>query len=243
MKIITLQKISEPVRRVKELFATKPGWDFEKDIADNKENIPMPKYYSLQSVYNIVTETNPRHILEFGGGIGTLDYLCLENSQAILDIYEDNEFCQKQLEINLAKFAGRYHIFKDQNNFQHSFDTYDLVIIDGNWLGSIEPLVQQTKNLGRIYFDGCRYKMRKKIIKALSKKYSCDYFKLQNTSDFPKTGFLLVCKLDNNLFTRYINYVHNYLCTIIEEKLKRGVKNLIRIQLKHLYWNLKKIIK
>src|SRR3989339_1817628 len=92
------------------------------------QNIASPVTISVLS--KMCAIERPKRILEMGGGIGTISYTLLKNSDAFIDIYEDNDFCRNKLKENLSQFSGRFQII-DTYRILPPVREYDLVIIDG----------------------------------------------------------------------------------------------------------------
>lgn len=126
----------------------------------------------------------PKRILEIGGGIGTISYTLLKNSNAFIDIYEDNDFCINKLNENLAQFSGRFNIINSYHILPPVRE-YDLMIIDGGsgntndvqdggetittWL-----FIKYLENVKSIYFEGRRKLQQIMVYKALFKNYKIE---------------------------------------------------------------------
>ena len=145
MKKIQIKDFSPEVLAVNKRFKEQSG---SEDIAS---------LCSTQALFNILQSDKPKTILEFGGGIGTLSYLCLKYSDAEIDIYEDNDFCINALKQNLKEFEGRYTLLTDYANLYLPHKSYDLIIGDGGPYNLVEALVKNTQGIKRIFFEGGRF--------------------------------------------------------------------------------------
>src|SRR3989344_5049256 len=97
----------------------------------NKEGSEaMTGIVTLEAIVSFAKRNNPKTVLELGGGIGTLSYAVLKNSDAVLDVYEDNESCRNALKENLKGMEGRYTIISDYAHLPPKRE-YDLIVVDG----------------------------------------------------------------------------------------------------------------
>ena len=110
-------KISEEAINIYRAFKQKEG----------SEQIAGP--ITIQVILNIC-QNNPKRILEMGGGIGTISYTLLKNSDAFVDIYEVDDFCLNKLKENLSGLEGRYQIIENYRILPPQRE-YDLIIVDG----------------------------------------------------------------------------------------------------------------
>lgn len=140
------------------------------------------KPVSIDALINICRDTNPKRILEMGGGIGALSYTLLSNSNAFLDIYEDNEFCRGELKKNLKEFEGRYQVI-DTYRLLPPAKEYGVVVIDGG--NGLEgdggyPLaarlfLEYMDSVAAVYIEGYRGLQRDLVRRALQQKYVCAF--------------------------------------------------------------------
>ena len=80
-----LKEIRSEALGIHRLFAAKAG----------AEHISSP--IGLHVLLNICEEIKPKHVLEIGAGIGTLSYSRLKYTDAQVDMFDENAFCQGQL--------------------------------------------------------------------------------------------------------------------------------------------------
>jgi len=233
MQRIHIDSFSPEINEAYSFITTeKPGSDRIMEATHKKG--------AMQTIFNLLNKGPSAHVLEFGSGIGTFDYLILKNfPDAFIDTYEDNDFCQRELDKNLAPFHGRYKVFTDQENFDCSFDSYDLIIVDGNWFKAVPELVNKAR-ANNIFFDGVRYDMRLLFLKALKKKYVCQYSCFSHIDCDYYLGFMLSCRPEKNPIKRWFNYIQSYLLTIRYDMEKRG---LSRIWKRTKKWIKKKFLK
>jgi len=178
---------------------------------------------SMQVIFDILHSLQPKTILEFGAGIGTLTYFCLENCQAQVDLYEDNAFCLAKLKENLSRFKGRYYLFTDYENFRSlPHKSYDLVIVDGGPYRLFPEILNSLDNIRVVFFEGRRFKAQQMFRQALKKRYS---FKVSRyVSSHSKCGYKMVCRQNKNSFLRFFSYCYNYLICLADQLRVRGWK-------------------
>ncbi len=184
---------------------------------------------AIQVVFNILKK-KPKTILEFGGGIGTLSYLCLKYSDAEIDIYENNDFCIKALGENLNEFEGRYALLTD-DNFYLSHKSYDLVIVDDNPYQYFRDIVKNTENIKEIFFEGRRFSAQDIFRKALKRKYSFKYIRYYHEKNEKKCGYGIICfKNKSPLLNIWNNWIYflEYVRTRGWEGVKEYTKKIIK---------------
>jgi precorrin-6B methylase 2 len=143
----------EVAKRVHAEFARKVG---SEHIASE---------FALAHLSALLRRESPRHVLEFGAGIGTVTRLLLDRlgSDATVVAVEPNAFCLEQLrggfdDPRLTILATRSDSVLSQK--------FDLVIIDGGLprdLGFVQSGVQ-------LFFEGNRMKTQKKIEAAAASR-------------------------------------------------------------------------
>ena len=144
------------------------------------EHIGKP--VSIDALIGMCRRLRASHIVEMGCGIGALSYTLLAHSDAFVDIYEDNEFCQKALAENLKEFAGRFRVIDTYRLLPPSLD-YELAVIDGGTgqdkdgghrLAACHILLGQDR-LSGVYIEGYRGLQRDLVRSTLRDRYAC-YF-------------------------------------------------------------------
>jgi len=205
-KNIKYKKFSEEALGIYDSFSKKEG----------SQHIATP--VTIQALLDITKKVSPEYALEMGSGIGTLTYTILKNTQASVDVYEDNDFCKNALSQNLASFAGRYFVVSDYNQ-KPPHTNYDLFIVDGgsgkNEDGGVMKIVQSligaAENVGVVYIEGGRHVQRALLRKTLSKRFIYRLVEYKSVSlngrDF-KGGLAIYCTSRKNPIIRFINYIY-----------------------------------
>ena len=86
--------------------------------------------YSLEQLDALLKLYRPTHILELGGGIGTISELLLLKSDAKIEVVENNDFCIEKMVKNLSHLR-EYELIVDYK-FLSSGSQADMLIIDVN---------------------------------------------------------------------------------------------------------------
>ncbi|MBI4992215.1 MAG: hypothetical protein HZB99_03285 [Candidatus Harrisonbacteria bacterium] len=158
-----------------------------------------------------------KHILEIGGGIGTLTYSILSESESQVDVYEDNDFCINELKKNLAELSERYTLLDDCTQSPPRID-YDLVIIDGGQGGYDCGYPGMTENIFTfvkptfVYFEGVRRKQRRTTLRVLRNRYTIKIYRIPfyfYQDRLYKGGTLMRCYVCNSFVKRWVNYILN----------------------------------
>lgn len=194
VKTETIESIDQEVLSVYEAFKQKNG----------SEHISSP--IGIQILLEIIRETNPRNILEVGGGIGALSFAALKYSDAHIDIFENNLFCLEELKKNLKGYEGRYTLLEDYNNFKLPHNSYDLLIIDGGGHAFIRNLISKCDHIGGLIIEGSRREQRKQARKALSAKYVFRPERYIHVQKEYKGANRIYCYRSNNPVFRFLSY-------------------------------------
>lgn len=171
---------------------------------------------NIREIIKICKEQNPKRILELGGGIGALSYAMLLNSQAHIDIYEDNKFCEEKLNENLKEFRGRYTIIPCYRILPPESE-YDLMIVDGGNKESFHPewfYIHYLKQIKAIYIEGYRRSQYAWISRALFNCYVYRTIKIPGEEidgKFRKGGTYITCHLSTSFFVRACSYLYGRL--------------------------------
>jgi hypothetical protein len=168
---------------------------------------------NMAGVIALCRQEKPKRILELGGGIGALSYAMLANSDACIDIYEDNDFCRIELEKNLSEFQGRYQIIRTYRILPPE-RSYDLMMIDGGNKLPFEPewfFLRYLGHIGTVYVEGYR---RSQVASASRALWAHGLLKTQKISGlvfegkFHKGGTLLRCVPSRSLWLRTAYYLY-----------------------------------
>lgn len=220
-------------RESKEIFGK-----FKSQVGS--QHIASPVTIAVLS--QICATEKPRRILEIGGGIGTVSYTLLKNSDAFVDIYEDNDFCINKLKENLAQFSGRFSII-DSYRILPPVQEYDLMIFDGGSGKIVDINDGGYKNMARlfinylesvktIYFEGRRRPQRIAVYKALVENYC---FKSVTYSDASlpcvvyKGGVKIICKKSSNRLIRLASFVKAMDWSLLRKPLIYRVRRIKKI--------------
>ena len=210
--------LSEDALEVYRVFSTKEG----------AQHIAKPP--SIQAVTEIIRWHKPKTILEVGGGIGALSFVCLKHSEANVDIFEDNIFCIGELRKNLRDFDGRYTIHSDYSNYSLPHLAYDLVIFDGGTYELINQLTRSLTDMRLTFFEGNRIQDRAVFRKALKENYVFTVREYIDSSGKYKGGHEIRCKKSKSKFLREILYryweVIYYIREVVWNALNRRVARL-----------------
>ena len=112
--------------------------------------------YSLEQLDALLKLYRPTHILELGGGIGTISELLLLKSDAKIEVVENNDFCIEKMVKNLSHLR-EYELIVDYK-FLSSGSQADMLIVDvNNGIFNISKLKQRSigttqKNSPEIFF-------------------------------------------------------------------------------------------
>src|SRR3989344_2117964 len=178
-------------REIYTLFKNKDGSEAIAGIA------------TLEAVVSLVKEDNPKTVLELGGGLGTISYAILKNSNATLDIYEHNEYCRNELKKNLKGVEDRYTIITDYVYLPPKRE-YDLIVVDGGkgsgkYQGTgypqlIAAYLQSLSSIKTIFIEGQRKSQKYWILEALHSRYIYKPTKYLDPLGGNKIGVRIDCK-------------------------------------------------
>ena len=206
MKKIKLEKFSEKTLEIYGRFKEQLG----------SEHIATP--ITIEILLDICRNQKPVSILELGGGLGTISYLLLSNSNAQLDIYEDNDFCRRKLKENLATFAGRYQIIESYRTLPPN-NSYDLVVVDGGsgkpgdggYKNAVSCIMACLDSVKTIFVEGYRYHQCYLIRKAVAVNHLFKlslYLPSQFKGQVIKGGSKIECKLSHKKLFKFINHIY-----------------------------------
>lgn len=176
---------------------------------------------NIAAVVEWCRERKPSHVLELGSGIGTISYATLANSDATLDLFEDNtEVCVPRLKENLKEFKRRYTIHSNYECFPPR-RAYDLVIIDGatgrgnqgGFIGAAFSFVSYLEDIGAIFVEGNRLNQRSEVIEALRLRHTVRQIAVpakRNTAGIiEKGGVFFVPRKERSWLWRELSYIVN----------------------------------
>jgi hypothetical protein len=132
--------------------------------------------YSLEQLDALLKLYRPTHILELGGGIGTISELLLLKSDAKIEVVENNDFCIEKMVKNLSHL--REYKLIDDYKFLSSGSQADMLVIDvNNGIFNISKLISLMPNLKVIFIEGHHLAHRLNISRALKQKGSIQEFR------------------------------------------------------------------
>jgi hypothetical protein len=109
------------------------------------------------------------HILELGGGIGTISELLLVKSHAIIEVIENNQFCRQMMVRNLSELR-RYKLI-DNYKYISEGSLADMLVIDvNNGIYNVSKLISLMPNIEVIFIEGHHLAHRINISMALWRK-------------------------------------------------------------------------
>ena len=122
--------------------------------------------FSISSLQSLLHSKKPKYILELGGGLGTLTELILTQSEAKLDVVENNEWCISQLLSNMSQFRD-FNLIDDYAKLRTDHDADFLVVDVNNGIYPISNLVKNSRNIHMIFIEGHHLAHRLNISRAL----------------------------------------------------------------------------
>jgi hypothetical protein len=132
--------------------------------------------YSLEQLDVLLKLYRPTHILELGGGIGTISELLLLKSDAKIEVVENNDFCIEKMVKNLSHL--REYKLIDDYKFLSSGSQADMLIVDvNNGIFNISKLICLMPNLKVIFIEGHHLAHRLNISRALKQKGAIQEFR------------------------------------------------------------------
>ena len=108
----------------------------------------------------------PKQILELGGDLGTLTELILTQSDAKLDVVENNEWCINQLLSNMTQFR-EFNLIDDYAKLRGNHEADFLVVDVNNGIYPISSLVKNSRNIQIIFIEDHHLAHRLSISRAL----------------------------------------------------------------------------
>lgn len=189
------------------MFKTKQGSEAISGVA------------TLDAVISFLKKNNFQTILELGGGIGTISYVLLSNSDASIDIYEPNEFCQKALRENLTGMGGRYSILPSYDILPPRRN-YDLIVVDGGkgtgnqsigiadygYPQLIAAYIASLQSIKTIFVEGQRKSQKFWILEALRTRFIYTPYKFFDPAGGKKIGVQIDCRPSSNELLKIINH-------------------------------------
>lgn len=206
---------------------------------EGSEHIATP--VTIQAILDMNKEKPFITALEMGAGIGTITYTLLKYTNASVDLYEDNAYCRKALEKNLASFAGRFRIFSDYA-IKPPRTAYDLFVVDGGagkkgdggTLQAVQFLAGEIQKANIFYIEGNRHLQRTLLRRTLAKKFRYRLVEYDRGIIEGKTfkgGLAIHCTPSAHALVRFLNFLYWELMewTPIKQAVAYRLKRLKRI--------------
>ena len=201
-----------------------------RKFANKQGNDHIAGDYALEEILRIIEKFNCRNILEVGLGIGSISDAILNFSEANnLDIKysgtEANDYCLKQLPLNVDKFdkIKLYHGLEDisQN------EIFDFVIIDGSDALLSEVKRHCSKN-AIIFIEGGRASQIETLQTIFPRSYQCEIISIRKPPAYGPfhqkwTGGGTLIAINPTVFQKVFVFI---------EKAKTYTKRRIRKQMK-----------
>jgi len=216
VKKIKIRSVSPEVQSAYDLFVGKP----------HSKHIATP--ISIEALFTILKREKPRKILEVGGGIGTLSYLILKNTDVQLDVFEDLPICIKALKENLSSLGCDYNLVTTYEGFAAQQKEYDLVVVDGGTEKFLREMVQSLDRIGTIYIDGSREKQRRAMRRELRKRYTFCITQYVDAEKKQKGGFAIKCRLSGNPLLRRLSYWYWESVLAIRPRIRNILKRIFK---------------
>lgn len=169
---------------------------------------------TLREVVRFCREHKPRAVLELGGGIGTISYAVLSNCDAVMDIYEHNDFCIAALGENLKEYKERIAVLSNYLTLPPKRE-YDLVIVDGGkgkhardggFPRGINAYIHSLDSLKTIFIEGERKSQRFWVTQALRTRFTYTPQKYYDAENKKKGMLRIDCEPSSNELLRLVNH-------------------------------------
>ncbi len=147
--------------------------EFYNKFSSAEGNQHIASLFALKKTLDILKLYKPKNILEIGLGIGSVSYTILEyckRNEIEINYFgtEANEFCLKQLPLNLENHYGKIILYDSIDKINEELK-FDFIIIDGAD-DSLEKIKNQTTVNCCIFIEGDR-KFQVEKIKELFPNY------------------------------------------------------------------------
>lgn len=202
--------------------------EFYKKFSMAEGNQHIASLFALKKILDILKLNKPKNILEIGLGIGSVSFTILEyckRNEIEINYFgtEANEFCLKQLPLNLGNHIEKIilHNSIDEINEELKFD---LIIIDGAD-ESLEKIKNQTAVNCCIFIEGDRTFQVEKI-----KKWFPNYLCVHTISNYkdPEYGPFSSLNWSGGGKLIFINPTLKQKMHYISERIKTAYRYRIR---------------
>lgn len=194
-----------PPQEIYEMFKKQTGSNAISGIA------------TLEAIVHAAKNDKPKTVLELGGGIGTISYAILKNCDAVIDIYEHDEFCRKTLAENLKGMEARYAVISDYAQLPPR-RSYDIIVVDGGssdeagydggFNQAIGAYIQSLENLKTVIVEGQRKSQKYWILKALRTRFVYNITVYPDSSGGKKIGTRIDCRRSSSELARIFSHFY-----------------------------------
>lgn len=183
---------------------------------DGSQHIATP--ITIQALIDLNKEMPIRYVLEMGAGIGTISYTLLKYTDANVDLYEDNHFCQGELAKNLSGFTERCKLLTDYSQ-KPTRSSYDLFVVDGGSgkgedggrMKIVQFLAAALDDVKVCYIEGGRHTQRTLLRRTLSRRFRyrlVEYDYAEAEGQIFKGGLAIHCQPTRSVIIRWINFIY-----------------------------------
>lgn len=170
---------------------------------------------TIGMIIKVCKELKPKHVLELGGGKGTLSYTVLKNCDASIDIYENLPKFREIIDKNLFEYKDRYSIIPSYFTLP-PYRNYDLIIVDGgknavnegSFRQAIASYLVSLDSFVTIIIEGQRKSQRYCVTDIIWPHYMYTPTQYFDPSGNKKKGLLKIdCVPSNNIVKNFINHL------------------------------------
>jgi len=196
---------------------------------DGSEQIAL--LYSLETLEELLKTRTPTHILELGGGIGTISELILVKSNAILEVIENNQFCRERMVQNLSELR-KYKLI-DNYQYLSGGSLADMLVIDANnGIYNVSKLISLMPNIEVIFIEGHHLAHRINISLSLWRKGLIQKFYDERPKRGEKgCGIFIISKNTHRgrFFTTltFLNIYKNFVFSIFMIRIRNRIGKLM----------------
>lgn len=196
---------------------------------DGSEQIAL--LYSLETLEELLKTRTPTHILELGGGIGTISELILVKSNAILEVIENNQFCRERMVQNLSELR-KYKLI-DNYQYLSGGSLADMLVIDANnGIYNVSKLISLMPNIEVIFIEGHHLAHRINISLSLWRKGLIQKFYDERPKRGDKgCGIFIISKKTRREWLlptlTFLNTYKNFAFSILMIRIRKKIGNLM----------------
>lgn len=159
----------------------------------------------------ILINYQPKTVVEYGAGTGTITKALLQNTGCFIITYEPLPYFQEMLKENLRGFENRYELITDYRILPKERNV-DLLVVDGGEGAdgggvnrNVYALIYYLNDVKTIFVDGNRKMQNTFIEKALRERFVYRTIKIPGSSENYRTGMLYECVKTSSKIRRLFN--------------------------------------